>query len=68
MQQSERVSLTLAAKELGVSMQSVREHMKRGVWDLGSVVTPKESGKSFYGYYIYRRKLDKFLGKEDKVT
>ena|GEM_PF-3680011 len=32
MQKSERVSLALAAKELGVSMQSVREHMRRGIW------------------------------------
>lgn len=59
---SERVSLKDAAAELGCSQQSVREHMKRGIWDLGNVVL--SAGGKHYTYYIYRRKLDKVLGKE----
>lgn len=63
---SERVSLKDAAAELGCSQQCVREHMKRGVWDLGSVVrNPDKRSNKQYSYYIYRRKLDKILGKED---
>lgn len=62
---SERVRLEDAAIELGCSEQCVREHMKRGIWDLGSVVvTNGKKGKKRYSYHIYRRKLDRHLGKE----
>ncbi len=62
---SERVSVVQAARELGCSPQAVREHMKRGIWDLGEVVTPKQKGRpaNSYSYYIFRRKLDNILGK-----
>lgn len=60
----EKVRLVDAAAELGVCQQSVREHMKRGFWDLGDVISPKKSGKKKWEYHIYRRKLDKHLGKE----
>lgn len=62
----ERVSVTQAAKELGVAPQSVREHMRRGLWNLGDVFSPKQTGKALWEYHIYRRKLDKHLGKESK--
>lgn len=58
-----RVPLPEAAKLLGTSPQGVREHMKRGVWDLGSVVPPKRKGGQWQ-YHIYRSKLDKHLGLE----
>lgn len=58
-----RVPLLQAAKELGTSPQGVREHMRRGLWDLGSVVPPKKKGGQ-YQYHIYRPKLDKMLGIE----
>lgn len=62
---SERVSVVEAAKELGCAPQAVREMMKRGRWDLGEVIPPDSSaGKQFYSYYIYRAKLNRFLGKE----
>lgn len=60
----ERVSLIEAAKEIGCAPQAVREHMKRGIWDLGDVVLAEERGKMTDAYYVFRRKLDKFLGKE----
>ena len=60
---NERVSVTQAAKELGMNPQGVREHMKRGLLDIGDVL-PALSGKANkYSYHIYRRKLDKVLGK-----
>lgn len=61
----ERVSIEQAAKELGVSIQSVREHMKNKLWDIGYAYSPKQTGKGVWEYYIYRAKLDKHLGKED---
>lgn len=60
----ERVSLIEAAKEIGCAPQAVREHMKRGIWDLGVVVKADQRGKTTDAYYVFRRKLDKFLGKE----
>lgn len=60
---SERVPIPVAAKELGVAPASVREHMKRGIWDLGIVVSPQKSGKKIWKFYIYRNKLDKHLGR-----
>lgn len=56
-----RVSLSEAAKELGMSKQAVREHMKRGVIDIGYVLPCTEGKRKIY--LIYRDKLDKFLGK-----
>lgn len=59
---SERVTLIQAAKELGMCPQGVREYMKRGLIDIGSVL-PSLTGKG-YRYLIYRDKLDRYLGKE----
>lgn len=61
---SERVSVLDAARELGCGPQAVREHMKRGIWDLGEVIPPEKLGKKTWGYYIYRSKLDRILGKD----
>ncbi len=63
----ERVRLEDAAKELGCSQQAVREHMKRGIWDLGEVIPPKRN-KKHYTYFIFRAKLDKILGKGDESS
>ena len=62
--ETERVATTQAAKELGVAPQAVRECMKLGIWDLGSVIPPIAKGRSTYRYYIFRSKLDRLLGKE----
>lgn len=59
----ERVTVRAAAKELGCSPQAVREHMKKGLWDLGDVFSPKQTGKSIWEYHIYRKKLDRHMGK-----
>lgn len=63
----ERVKLSDAARELGCSPQAVREHMKRRIWDLGEVVSPKQSGKKQWEYHIYRSKLNKHLGKTERT-
>ena len=44
---SARVPLNEAARELGVAPQSVREHMRRGIWDLG--LLSLRSGKEVAG-------------------
>lgn len=60
----ERVSVITAAAELGCAPQAVREHMKCGIWDLGEALPPnKEEGRRKWQYHIYRKKLDKHLGK-----
>ncbi len=66
---SERVSVTQAAKELGVTPQAVREHMKRGLWQIGYCYSPKNTGKNNWEYHIYRHLLNRHLGKEaEKCT
>ena len=61
--QKQRVSLLDAAVEIGCAPQALREHMKKGLWDLGEVVPPDQRSKN-YRYYVFRRKLNRFLGKE----
>ncbi len=58
---SERVGLPQAARELGMGPQAVREHMKRGLLDIG-LVLPNAKGTG-YRYLIMREKLNKVLGK-----
>lgn len=60
-----RVTVAEAARELGVGQQCVREHMKRGLWPIGYADSPKITGGKDWEYYIFRDKLDKFLGKGD---
>ena len=57
----QRVGITEAAKEIGCDREYLRRMMKRGEWDLGSYVKP-EKGKKKGTYFIFRNKLDKFLG------
>lgn len=59
---SERVPLTQAAIELGIGPQRLREHMKRGLLDIGVVIPPDKTCKQTR-YLIYRGKLNKVLGK-----
>ena len=59
------------AKILGVSQQAVREHMKRGLWDIGDVFTAKERSRTTYEYNIYPEKLEKLIGgrlKREEIT
>lgn len=57
----EVISAKMASDILGISPQSVREHIKRGIWDFGQYI-PGKNGKGTY--LIYRSKLLKFIGKE----
>lgn len=49
---------------LGVGEQSVREHLKRGLWDFGEVIRGKDRGKVTIEYNIYRKKLERHIGRE----
>lgn len=57
----QRVSVPDAAKEIGCDPDFLRQQMKKKKWDLGIVVPPTKAGGN-YTYYIFRPKLDKFLG------
>ena len=61
--QVERVSVKDAAAEIGCAQEYLRRQMKSGKWNLGEVVKPSAKG-SQHEYFIFRAKLDKFLGKE----
>ena len=57
-----RVRVTDAAREIGCAPQFLRLRMQAGDWDLGSYVGPGTGGRHG-NYYVFRDKLDKFLGK-----
>ena len=59
---SERVSVADAAKEIGCAQGFLRLKIKNGEWDIGAYSKPPRGGKN-YRYYVFRAKLDKFLGK-----
>lgn len=54
----QRVSVEEAASILGVRTQAVREHMKRGIWDLGEVIEDSSHKKQ---YIIFRPKLNRLV-------
>lgn len=58
-----RIKPEAAAKEIGCHPQYLREQMKKKKWDLGQVVPPAKNGVK-HEYWIFRAKLDKFLGIE----
>lgn len=59
---SRRVPTKQAAAELGMSVQGMREYMKRGLIDIGAVL-PAANGGECKRYLVYRDKLDRYLGK-----
>jgi len=61
-EQSERVTVKEAAQILGMSMQGVREHMKRNLFPVPIGYVTK-IGKT-YQYHIYRNMLNKHIGAE----
>lgn len=60
--ESERVSLTQAAKEIGCHTEYLRIQMRNGNFDIGKVIKPSKGHKQ-YMYLVFRPKLDRFLGK-----
>lgn len=58
---SRRVPTAQAAAEMGMSIQGMREYMKKGLIDIGEVL-PAASGNG-KRYHVYRDKLDRYLGK-----
>lgn len=59
---SERVPVAKAAKMLGMSIQGVRMHMQKNLFDppIGHVTRPNNN----YQYLIYRDMLMRYMGKE----
>lgn len=62
MNKSQRVSVADAARELGCSPASVREHMRWKIWHIGVATPPEKTGKKTWEFAIYRAMLDKHLG------
>lgn len=59
----ERVKMQDAAKELGMSEPAVREHMRRGLFDIGDYIPKEMTGKKQDEFHVYRPKLDRHLGR-----
>ena len=57
----QRVTVKNAALEIGCSEALLKARMRRKEWDLGFV-----EGDYRKTYYIFREKLDRFLGKEKR--
>lgn len=63
---NQRLSVKEAAAEIGCNEEYLRRQMKAGRWDLGSVIKPSR-GLTNYQYFIFRAKLDRFLGIETRA-
>lgn len=63
--QTNRVTVKEAAREIGCTPEYLRRMLKSGRWNLGEVIKPGRGGKE-HEYFIFRSKLDKFLGLEDR--
>lgn len=59
----QRVSIADAAAEIGCHPQYLRQQMRKKKWDLGQVIPPQQRGGQ-HEYFVFRPKLDRFLGKE----
>ena len=59
----ERVRMPVAARELGMSVQAVREHMRSGLFDIGDYIPKEKTGKKQDEFHVYRPKLDRHLGR-----
>lgn len=57
---SERMTVKEVADLLGVSPQTVRERMKRKIWDIGTVSKSRTTGIRTYD--IFRPKVEKMIG------
>lgn len=55
-----KVPVKTAAAEIGCSPELLKARMRTRQWDLGMV----DSNQKRRTYYIFRHKLDRFLGKE----
>lgn len=64
---SQRVSVAQAAEEIGCDKEYLRRKMKNGEWDLGSYGKPGR-GQKKGTYFIFRHKLNEFLGIKDAGT
>ena len=63
------VPTKIAAQELGCSQQALWERMRRGVWsDLGDYIPKEKTGNKVDTFRIYRAKLDRHLGIEERRT
>ena len=63
---SQRLTVKEAAAEIGCNVEYLRRQMKGGRSVLGSVLKQTSKVKN-YPYFIFRAKLDKFLGIEPRA-
>lgn len=68
-EECQRVSIEDAAREIGCNPQYLRVMMSKKKWNLGQVVPPQTKGGR-HMYFIFRNKLDEFLGtrREEEET
>lgn len=61
---NKRVPNKIAAQMLGISTNMMFWQMRKGLIDIGTVITPEQSGMKYHKYYVYEDKLNKHIGKE----
>ncbi len=61
---TERVPTRVAAREIGVALDTLCYYMEIGKWDLGEVMKSKTGRQN--RHIVFRSKLDRFLGKDGK--
>lgn len=62
----ERVSVSEAAKILGMAPYMVRHRMKKGTLKIGRAIPPEKNGTSKWEFRVYRELLNKEVGIDDR--
>ena len=60
----ERMTVKEVSQLLGVSPQTVRERMKRGIWQIGTISKSRSTGIRTYD--IFRPRVEELIGKETR--
>ena len=62
----ETMSAKAAAGILGCDPQLVRQRIRLGIWTFGECIPKEKTGRKNDTFIIYRRKLERYIGKERK--
>lgn len=61
----EIMSAKEAADIIGCTPQAVRQRIRLGIWRFGECIPKEKTGNKQDSFVIYRRKLEKHLGKDN---
>lgn len=57
----ELIKMPEVSRILGIREPQIRNLMRRGILPIGTVLSPKMTGKKTWTYYVYKSKLNHYL-------